>query len=445
MVASGGLYAATIRYHSGTFYIVCTNVSTTEESGTANFLISTKDIWADEWTNPIYFPFSGIDPSVFFDSDGKVYVQGSWQIDRLKQPSCTLKQFEIDIQTGKALSEIREIWPGYARYDTEGPHIYKRDGYYYLLAAEGGTFEHHLLSIARSRSIWGPYESYGGNPIMTADGKPEESVQNVGHGDLFQDQSGLWWALVLGVRNDDGRFPLGRETFLTPVDWPEGGWLKIEQPRMQFSHSSIHSAQNDGSDLLKAHKTNVDDVYIRDPNLSCYRSCTIDKKRDIYLRSSAVDLSALSASPSFIGKRQRSLESVATVTVENIKISSDESLRAGIALYLDNVRHAVLLLDFASSSIEFKLTNSATGLNRTVERELAPEAASAVELKITASRNSYMFEYRSVITTDDPWQTVAEVDVMELFARDFTGPILGVYANGTADSEVHFKGFSVVG
>ncbi|KAK0379921.1 hypothetical protein CLIM01_02714 [Colletotrichum limetticola] len=265
MVASAGLFAPTIRYHKGTFYIICTNATHDEDTFSLdNFYITTTDIWSGNWTDPIHFSFNGIDPSLYFDDDGRVYVQGCWMIDRLKQPSCTIKQFEMDIATGKALTEDREIWGGFARYDTEGPHIYKRGGYYYLLVAEGGTFEHHLLSIGRSKDIWGPYESCNANPIMTADGKPDEYIQNIGHGELFQDQSGAWWAAVLGVRNENDRPPLGRETFLTAVDWPEDGWPTIQQPTMEFERVLSGPVGGNASLIHKA-PANLDLVYIRDP------------------------------------------------------------------------------------------------------------------------------------------------------------------------------------
>ena len=187
-----------------------------------NFYITTKDIWSDDWSDPIYFDFKGIDPRLFFDDDGRVHVQGSWREGALHERLCSIRQFEIDVETGKALSDTREIWDGWAKGDTEGPHVYKKAGYYFLLVAEAGTFEHHLIAIARSRSIWGPYKSYEKNPILTADGM-DEYVQNTGHGDLFQDHDGEWLITVLGVRNEDGRFPLGRETFLAPISWPTGG------------------------------------------------------------------------------------------------------------------------------------------------------------------------------------------------------------------------------
>ncbi|KAF9697721.1 hypothetical protein EKO04_004005 [Ascochyta lentis] len=192
MVASGGLFAPTLQYNDGIFYIVCTNCYHGKDNWqTDNFLIHTTDIWSNEWSDTIPFPFNSIDPSLFFDDDGRVYVQGSWLIDRMKQPSCTIRQFEIDIRTGKPLSEPHKIWGGFAKRDTEGPHIYKKDGWYYLLVAEGGTYEHHMPSIARSKDVWGPYEAGPHNPIMTADGTDEE-IQNIGHGEIFQDANNKW-------------------------------------------------------------------------------------------------------------------------------------------------------------------------------------------------------------------------------------------------------------
>ncbi|RSL82987.1 hypothetical protein CEP52_016834 [Fusarium oligoseptatum] len=181
------------------FYIVCTNAGHGGKTlRTDNFVISTTDIWSNNWSDPIPIPFKGIDPGLFFDDDGRVYFHGCFLLDRTKQPSCTITQFEINIETGEPISEQREIWQGHARYDTEGPHIYKLGKWYYLLVAEGGTFEHHMLCISRSESVWGPYEDFKGNPILTADGKDDEYIQNTGHGELFQDSNGQWWAAVFG-------------------------------------------------------------------------------------------------------------------------------------------------------------------------------------------------------------------------------------------------------
>ncbi|KAF4629182.1 hypothetical protein G7Y89_g8965 [Cudoniella acicularis] len=191
LIAAQGLLAPSIRWYKGVFYVICTNSwSDGTNLNMKNFYVSTTDIWSDKWSDPIAFDFQRIDPSLFFDEDGPAYIQGSWRAGPVYDPQCTIRQLEIDIKTGTPLSETKEIWEGFAgKDDAEGPHIYKKDGYYFLIAAEAGTFEHHMITVARSRGIWGPYESYEKNPILTAFDKDME-VQHTGHGDIFQGGNG---------------------------------------------------------------------------------------------------------------------------------------------------------------------------------------------------------------------------------------------------------------
>ncbi|KAK1486422.1 xylosidase/arabinosidase [Colletotrichum tamarilloi] len=430
MVASAGLFAPTIRYYKGTFYIVCTNTTHDEDTFSLdNFYITTTDIWSGNWTDPIHFSFNGIDPSLYFDDDGRVYVQGCWMIDRLKQPSCTIKQFEMDIATGKALTEAREIWGGFARYDTEGPHIYKRGGYYYLLVAEGGTFEHHLLSIGRSKDIWGPYESCDANPIMTADGKTDEYIQNIGHGELFQDQSGAWWAAVLGVRNENDRPPLGRETFLTAVDWPEDGWPTIQQPTMEFER--VLSGPVGGNASL-IHKTpaNLDLVYIRDPECEMYH---ISGETDLVLRCSASNLSIPTGTSTFIGKRQRSIDASASVSLDISNAFRREPVEAGLAMYKDAPRHVSLTFDFQSSEVVFNVTT--TSEDKTQSTSIPVNTSTTVlGMRVEANAQEYTFLYRENDSED--WNPVGRAQVADLVEREMTGPIFGVFAHAMKDGTV---------
>lgn len=425
MVASAGLFAPTIRYHHGIFYIVCTNCF---HHGDAwrykNFLISCKDIVSGTWSDPLFFPFHGIDPDLFFDDDGRAYVQGSWHMDRLKQPSCTIKQFEIDVASGEPLSEPREIWGGFARYDTEGPHIYKRGEWYYLLVAEGGTFEHHLLSIARSRNVAGPYESFAENPVLTADGK-DEYVQNVGHGDLFQDEYGSWWAAVLGVRNEPGQ-PLGRETFLAPVDWPEGGWPTISQPVMKFDQ---HAAFRTGIGHNPAHNERHEFCYVRNPDLSHYHFGE-GTENLITLRATPNSLSTPTGTMSFIGKRQRSFNSVATVALEVPQRSEHpEDFVAGLALYKDHLRHASIAYNSSASLLHLDVSNPTGELRHTVTHKTA-SSVNRLYVSIVVSPQKYVFLFREGSTSDVSWVELGSVDVQDLHAREFTGPILGIFAAG---------------
>lgn len=437
MIATAGLWAPTIRFHKGTFYLLCTNCSRRGPIfEKRNFFITCEDILANHWSDPIYFDFDVIDPSIFFDDDNRAYIQGSWDIISRKagskktQPSCTIKQIEVDIATGKTLSPPQEIWPGWAKYDSEGPHMYKKDGLYFLLVAEGGTFEHHLLSVARSRSVWGPFESYEQNPVLTADGK-EEYIQNTGHGDLFQDCDGAWWAVLLGIRNEDGRFPLGRETFLTPVNWPENGWPEFSQPKMQFERGSTSSPSLTDVPPFKQGQL-VDMVYIRVPALEQYD--VSPGAKCISLQASQTDLSALEGSPSFIGKRQNALECSVTATLLLNSINKRESIKAGLALYKDSFRHAEIFLDFESEKIFFQLHNRTNGTGDTIKEASSrlELLATRIEFKIQAAKKSYTFAFRG--GGGAPWVELMVIDTMEFTARDFTGTVFGVFASGRRDS-----------
>ena len=144
---NGGIWAATIRYHRRHFYVVTTNKS----EGHGNFFVSTKDP-AGRVVRAGDAGSGGIDPSLLFDDDGKVYLTTGGS------PGCAARicQSEIDIKTGKRLSEIKPLWSGTGGSSPEGPHLYKLNGYYYLMIAEGGTEYGHAETIARSRSPWGP-------------------------------------------------------------------------------------------------------------------------------------------------------------------------------------------------------------------------------------------------------------------------------------------------
>ncbi|EXF79747.1 hypothetical protein CFIO01_13696 [Colletotrichum fioriniae PJ7] len=463
MIATGGLFAATIRHHRGRFYIVCTNCgSSNGSSDLENFIIHTIDIWGGEWSDPIPVDFHGIDPSLFFDDDDRVYFQGCFVMDRSKQPSCTIKQVEIDILTGKQLSEQREIWGGHARYDTEGPHVYKVDGWYYLLVAEGGTFEHHMLSIARSREIWGPYESFKGNPIMTADGK-DEYIQNIGHGELFQDARGAWWAAVLGVRRDgDGCAALGRESFLTPVEWPEGGWPRILQPRMEFEREE--SAEIASSLDVQAWKppAGVANVFIRDPDFSKHRLSKDDERR-ITLLPSRTGFSSPTGTCTFLGTRQRSLASCAVASLElDDNMKSANGLRVGLAMYRDSVRHVSIAYDSAAEAVVCHAFNSAIGLDKVFPKTLPLEnKTQTITFKIQASKTEWkfyaalhdededgaLFDNKSLRLGSCKWEELGVVAVKDLDARDFTGPILGIFAQSSVEEteyvRVKFSRFAV--
>lgn len=208
-----GIYAPSIRYHEGIFYVITTNVGNSPDKG--NFYVWTKDP-AGEWSDPIFLDTPGIDPSLYFDEDGSSYYVGTCEEGIYVQ--------SIDLQEGKVTGSRHVLWKGTGGSFPEGPHIYKKDGWYYLMISEGGTERCHMLTMARSRSLLKDYEPCPKNPVMTNRSLPLP-IQSVGHADLVEDKNGNWWAICLGTRTFSypPRHNLGRECMLVPVDF-SGEW-----------------------------------------------------------------------------------------------------------------------------------------------------------------------------------------------------------------------------
>jgi alpha-N-arabinofuranosidase len=227
IASSGGLYAPAIRHHDGRFYVVCTLVDQADTSRGGNFCMTAADP-AGPWSDPVWLDADGIDPSLFFDDDGRAWLHGT----RLARQPAWHDQTEVwvrefDLATMSLVGPEHVIWNGalLGAVWAEGPHLYKVDGTYYLLAAEGGTEFHHAVSVARSESVTGPYEGNRANPVLTHRhlGRSVDVV-GTGHADLVQAVDGSWWAVLLAMRPIGGyHYPLGRETFLVPVVW-EDGW-----------------------------------------------------------------------------------------------------------------------------------------------------------------------------------------------------------------------------
>ena len=219
-----GMYAPTLRYHDEEFYLICEYLGMAE--GAVGVVFKTSDIFDDEaWSDPVTFATDRIDPDLFWDDDGKVYAatQG------------ILLQ-ELDLQTGEMSQPPIEIWTGTGGVWPEGPHFYKKDGWYYLMIAEGGTATDHAVTIARSKNITGPYESNPKNPVLTNRGT-NQYFQTVGHADLFQDGDGNWWGMCLATRSGPQYqiYPMGREAVLFPVTWEDGEWPVMQPVRGEMT------------------------------------------------------------------------------------------------------------------------------------------------------------------------------------------------------------------
>lgn len=254
--SSEGLWAATIRYHEGRFYIVNT-LNVQGRTYRYNFIVTSKDP-AGEWSDAVIIEGAdGIDPSLYFDEDGRIWYCGNMIAEDVRYPTHKMIYLcELDKETFQFAGERHIIYDGAIDHSLfmEAPHIYKIDQMYYLMTACGGTQTNHCVNIARSNDLLGPYEPCPRNPIVTNRNLRiinELGVAVAGHGDLVQTQKGEWYMCLLGIRpyereiedyecfqprkwirppdrNRNAQFNLGREVFLVPIAWDYDGWPLID-------------------------------------------------------------------------------------------------------------------------------------------------------------------------------------------------------------------------
>lgn len=223
--ASGGVWAPCLSHDGKRFYLTYTDVKTKKGRfyNTHNYVVWTEDIYGD-WSEPTYFNSIGFDPSLFHDVDGRKYL-----INMVNGFKGILVQ-EVAPDSLRLIGERRKVYAGSGIGCTEGPHVYHIGDWYYLLTAEGGTGYDHCVTLARSRSIWGPFETAPSNPILTSDREDPEALQKAGHADLVETQNGEWYLVHLCSRPVSGRklCTLGRETAIQKMEWDGDGWLRLK-------------------------------------------------------------------------------------------------------------------------------------------------------------------------------------------------------------------------
>ncbi|PVH84844.1 glycoside hydrolase family 43 protein [Cadophora sp. DSE1049] len=439
MLATGGLYAPTIRHKDGITYIVCTNILQPLFDVKENFIISTSDIWSNNWSQPVYFKFDGIDPSIFFDDDGRAYIQGS----AAPGPMTKINLFEVDLKTGEKLTEEKTIWEGTGGIYPEGPHLYKKDGWYYAMISEGGTHENHMITVARSKDLWGPYDAFEKNPILTARGT-DEYIRYTGHCDMFQDQQGKWWGVCLGVRKEKskGSYIMGRETFLTTGKWDKGEWPSLDQVK-------TNPVLEDGTALVRAEGTArltaeplVDFVYIRDAILDHHRFS--DDAKTITLTASSADISQWKEPVTFVGKRQRELEGMSSVSMDVITAPDSSHLKAGLAYYKDEHRFVKLFYNYATSSIVIEVVNKAKEISRTSEVDLQLKEKGTIYFRVEYTETKFLFSYRIGADEQVAWTSLSSLDALDMTGPDFVGPVVGIFATSQVpDLQVPFRNLEV--
>ncbi|MCH5287198.1 MAG: family 43 glycosylhydrolase [Christensenellaceae bacterium] len=411
--SSGGVFAPTIRHHQGRFYMVTTNDTTHE-----NFYVYTDDIHG-EWSDPITVDQGGIDPSLLFDDDGRAYFVSNGSDD---DGVGGVVQCEISIETGEKLSPSRCIWQGSGGRYLESPHVYKINGQYYLMAAEGGTEYGHMITYARSRSVWGPFEGYPRNPVLTNRNKAPEIIQGIGHGDLIQDQRGGWHILSLGFRQIHQWMPyhhLGREVFLTPVTFGPDGWFTAGAngtTDREYDIAGDFEQREKKRYTFENTDWKIDWCYLRHPHAGNYE---LSGSRAV-LHGTDVDLHQAD-SPTFIGIRQRDF---------NMVLSADVAIdggEGGVTVYMCENEHYDLALRKGKDGFEAILKLNIGNIRH--EEAAVPLPEGRATLVIRSDSQTYHFYVRTGAEEIHLGYGLSKYLSSEV-SGGFTGVVLGLYAQG---------------
>lgn len=414
--SSGGVFAPTLRYHEGTFYMVTNN-----NTFGKNFYIYTDDI-KGEWSEPIFVDQEGIDPSLLFDN-GKVYFTSNGNDAEGK--GCIL-QCEIDIKTGEKLTESIPVWGGSGGRYLESPHLYHIGDWYYMMAAEGGTEYGHMITYARSREPFGPFEGYQGNPVLTNRnlGGNQSLIQGIGHGDLIRDKKGNYYIVCLGFRQSGEWQPyhhLGREVFLAPVSWQEDGWFTAGEQGIVTEWMDVDLSGQQDMDMYQVsfENTGADDLrwsYLRDYHKENYQFTD----RGLRLRGTKITLDEADT-PTFAGIRQSEFHTCLNVAV------SGEAKEAGITFYMDESQHYDLSLvqekGERKAVLRLRIGDAACIAN-TVD---LPEGMEKVEFSVVSNPDRY--EFYCMVDGEKKFLGSARTKYLSSeVAGGFTGVLMGLYA-----------------
>jgi len=403
---SRGLFAPSIRYHNGLFYIMCTNVSYK-----GNFIITAENP-AGPWSDPNFTSaVSGIDPSLFFDDNGKVYITyNSDPPDNkpLYNGHRTIRIIEYDIATQKTIGDNKIIVNGGTDLSKhpiwiEGPHLYKINEWYYLMCAEGGTADQHSEVIFRSKNVEGPFVSYENNPILTQrnlDTTRKNPITSTGHADLVETPDGKWYAVFLGCRPYLGDYyNTGRETFMAPVKWKDGWPIIIpNHEEVQYQYpvpvASTKKIDNNFSgnfifkDDFKEKQLNYRYVFLRNPTEKLYK-----------IENGFVELplkentAAERKNPAFIGFRQANLKGYGAVSMSFKATAENE--KAGLMIFQNDRFYYFLCKSVKDGKPVVQLYKSTTERNEKEELLASAELKTdnPLQLKIQADNDKYNFYY----------------------------------------------------
>ena len=480
--SNGGIHAPSIRYHDGFFYIITTNVyspAVGEPAQMINFIITSKNI-EGPWSDPkIIDGAPGIDPDIIFD-DNKVWYVGTHSPDNPKfNGEGEIWLQELNPTNWSLIGKRHFLWRGALYFGTwaEGPHIYKRNGYYYLLIAEGGTSLNHGVMVAVSSKITGPYVPNDRNPILTSRHLSNDYwVNSVGHGDLIELANDRWYMVILGIRSEIKTFSnMGRETHLAPVIWekesfdwqydsidtewsqlskkdhfeklrrvnyewpvcsPITGRLEKYYP-LPFSNSTQNIKKRFLDDFGNT-KLDLEWNFRRVPNLNTYEM----KTEKGFLR--------LFASPNIIEERSRcsilgirQKESQFSFTAKMLFNPKSDQVQSGISLFQKDDNYITYTIEKTKQNYILKLVvKEKNSLPITIKKDFLPSYEGSIIFKITSDNKVYKYFFS--IDDSKTFHFFAENDADVILCKSYTGTYCGLYATSNGKHVTEYADYDWV-
>lgn len=444
-----GLWAPTIRYYKGRFYIINTLVSEGREVCRDNFIITAENP-SGPWSSPIFIQGAdGIDPSIFFDDDGKIWYSGNCIIPEYKseyEGHHAIYICELDTETYQIVGDKKIIWDG-SRTESkwiEAPHIFKKEGYYYLIVAEGGTFTNHCVMMARSKIIDGKYEICPRNPVVTHRHLSlMYSISVVGHADFVKTQNGEWWMVLLGVRPYEGvNYNLGRETFLAPIIWDEDGWIRLDTPNGLIREKERFPQIKPNPYPKKKSLDNFDgelDLAWNTVHPYQKKIFTLSERKGflrIYLQPEVI---YEICTPPFLGRRQQHKEFEVSVAMEFTPKHDKEE--AGLVLLSDDRFNYIFVTGLDSGKKILRLYKTEHGQYEKL-KEISLKDKENLFLFIQGKETTYDFFYGQLQTEKILFSADMNASLLSSTVNEgFTGTYIGMYASSNKKYSDNYADF----
>ena len=418
------------------------------EADRDNYIITAKNP-AGPWSNPIVVKGAdGIDSSLFFDDDGSLWYVGNYiSPDCLYEGHHGIYLNELDPETFQFKGPRYIIWDGVKTRSKwiEAPHIYKKDGWYYLLVAEGGTFVNHSVQMARCRTIQGDYEICPRNPIVSHRHIPLlNPISVTGHADIVETQNGEWWMVLLAVRPyEGGHYNLGRETFMVPIIWAEDGWPMVDnktglvqtEDRLPDLPKTIYPLMPE-SDNFECDTLQMQWNTIHPPVKQIYSLTDRFGYLRLYTRKEVLNEICL---PSFIGRRQRHKVFLAKTAMEFTPANENEE--AGIALVQDDRFHYLMVLVQKDEKPFLQAYKTENG-TKSLLAETEIKDVKRLYLSVQGNTTDYDFYYG--YTDQEMLPLVRGLDASLLSSvvnNGFTGTYIGMYTSSNHQPSTNYADF----